>query len=168
MNITLIGMAGAGKTFVGERLANRLGMEFLDVDSHIESLHGKRLEEILQDVGDDTFMQIEEEAIISTTSGKDNLVISAGGSIAYEEVAKKRLKTISKIVYLNVPLPVVTDRIGNSPSRLGQIVGLGSKSFEELFNERTPIYEEIADFRIDADRDADTIVDEIVQVFGND
>ena len=76
MNVTLIGMAGAGKSYIGKRLADRLGHTFLDIDSVLEEMHGEKLEKILEELGDEKFIETEEKAIISATSGKDRHVFS--------------------------------------------------------------------------------------------
>jgi len=144
MNVTLIGMAGAGKSYIGKRLADRLNYTFVDVDLVLEKLHGKALEKILEELGDEKFIETEAKAIISATASKDRHVFSPGGSSIYEPEAMQHLGNVSHIVFLKVPLSVIEKRIGNSSARLGRVVGLGDKSFEELYNERTALYEKYA------------------------
>ena len=58
-NITLIGMPASGKSTVGVLLAKRLGLSFVDVDILIQEKEKRLLKEIIADVGDDGFMEIE-------------------------------------------------------------------------------------------------------------
>ena len=147
MNVTLIGMAGAGKSFIGEKVAKKLGLEFLDIDRMLlEPEHDKPLQDILDELGDEKFTQWEERAMIDVTKGKDGLLISTPGSVAYEKKALEHFKKISSVIYLQIPFATIEQRVGGT--RRG-IVGLGSKSLRELYDERTPIYEQYADFVVE-------------------
>lgn len=157
-------MAGAGKSYIGERLAQRLAYEFLDIDKVLEKMHGKELEKILEELGDELFLQTESKAIIAATKGKDKHVFSPGGSAIYEPEAMEHLDTISRIVFIKVPLSTIEKRIGNSPTRLGRVVGLRNKSFKDLLEERTSLYEKYAHHvihteNLSADESVQAIVD---------
>lgn len=160
MNITLIGMPGAGKSFVGRRLADRLGMEFLDVDRQlIEPTHGKPLQEILDELGPEKFMTVESQAIIVGTIGRSEQVISPGGSAVYKKETMDHLKDISTVIYLQVPFFTLEARLGNIPRG---IVGLGEKLLKQLYDERTPLYEKYADLTIECEgKNTEQIVAEI-------
>ncbi len=161
MNVALIGMAGAGKSYVGTRLADRLGWNFLDTDKLLEEKHQKSLQEILDGMGDETFMRAEGKELIDATVGKDQLVISPGGSIVYNVEAMDHLKKSSKIIYLRVPFATIEKRVGDVPRG---IVGLGRKSLRELYDERISLYEDYADAIIDAeDRSLEEGLDAIVR-----
>ena len=60
-NIVLIGMPGAGKSTVGVVLAKNLGMSFVDSDLLIQEQKGKKLSELIEEHGNEGFLQIEEE-----------------------------------------------------------------------------------------------------------
>ena len=53
MNITLIGMAGAGKSHIGAKLAKRLELELLDGDALLAEEFGKVIQEILDEIGEE-------------------------------------------------------------------------------------------------------------------
>lgn len=162
MNVTLIGMPGAGKSFVGRRLADKLGLDFLDVDrALLEPTHGKPLQEILDELGEEKFILAEGQAIIVGTIGKGDLVISPGGSVVYRKETMEHLKDISTVIYLKVPFSTVEARVANIPRG---IVGLGTRSLKELYDERTPLYENYADFTIETEgHNTDEIVKEIIE-----
>lgn len=149
MNLTLIGMSGAGKSFIGERVAERLGLDFLDVDTAIEEMQGKPLFEILSALGDEEFVRSEAKAAVELIGAKDNLLISTGGSIVYSPDAMAYLRAISKVVYLRVSFPTIEKRVADSADRVSRIVGLGKKTLRELFDERAPLYEKYAHHIID-------------------
>ncbi len=57
--ITLIGMAGAGKSTVGSALAQELGWAFVDSDHLIEAAYGARLQDITDKLGKAAFLDTE-------------------------------------------------------------------------------------------------------------
>ena len=65
MNITLIGMAGAGKSTIGRVLAKRLEYTFIDVDRLITEKAGVPLQVLIDKQGDSSFVKLEEEAILN-------------------------------------------------------------------------------------------------------
>lgn len=154
MNLTLIGMAGAGKSYVGKRLAQKLGFGFLDIDGYLEEQYGKELEKIVEEMGDEAFIEAEGRAIIEATSGKDSHIFSPGGSSIYEPEAMEHLARISRIVYLRAPFATVERRIGGSAARMGRIVGIRGKSFRQLFDERVCLYEKYAHLSLPVEDDA--------------
>ena|SRR3989344_3173676 len=166
MNITLVGVAGAGKSYIGKHLAERLGLEFLDVDRMLlEPAHKKPLQQILQELGDKKFMQWEERMMIDATIGKDGLVTATPGSVVYEKAALEHFKNMSKVVYLQVPFETIEKRVGAPRG----IVGLGNKTLRELFDERVPLYEHSADFTVDtAPRTLEEVVEAVVAGLGVD
>lgn len=77
-NVFLIGYMGVGKTTIGKKLANRLGLEFVDLDAVIEQDQKQNISEIIRTQGEKHFREIEEEKLIEI-SKKNNLLISTGG-----------------------------------------------------------------------------------------
>lgn len=164
-NITLIGMAGAGKSSVGVILAHSLGWSFQDIDKLTEEERGKSLQNILNELGDNSFMK-EESSKIKELSKIQNTVIAPGGSIVYSRDAMELLKNISAVVYIHADLKNIEERI-NADSR--GIVGLRGKTFEELFKERENLYKHFADITIDASQKTpEEIVAEIVSIISHE
>ena len=63
-NIVLIGMPGCGKSTVGALLAAALHMDFVDTDIVLQEQQGKKLQTIIDAVGNDAFLKIEEQRFI--------------------------------------------------------------------------------------------------------
>lgn len=151
MNITLIGMAGAGKSKIGKRLAERLGLQCIDIDDVLAETHGKGIQSILDEVGEEEYLRREEEALISATAGKDGILISPGGSVIYRDGGMDHIKNLSTVVYLKAPFETIEERLRDAPPRA--IIGLGRKSLRELYDERHPLYERYADITVEAGKD---------------
>jgi len=144
-SITLIGMAGAGKSFIGRNLAQQLGFEFIDGDDLIIAKYGP-LQELLDSQGEQKFGQIETEVILGLGQ-MEKLVFSPGGSAAYWPQAMNYLQNNSIIIYLYDTYENVIKRVKNLETR--GIVGLKDKSFRQLYQERDHLYKKYADFIID-------------------
>jgi shikimate kinase len=145
MNLTLIGMAGAGKSTIGKALARHLNYTFIDVDSLITEEAGMTLQTLIDQQGDPALIRFEEEAILKLEQ-MDKCIISPGGSVVYSEKAMEHLRKVSKIVFLDAPFRSIVKRIHNTKNR--GIVGLRERSLKELYQERVVLYKKYADFSI--------------------
>jgi len=163
MNITLIGMAGAGKSTIGKALAKRLDYTFIDVDGMITKRTGMPLQALIDKQGDSALIRFEEEAILELEQ-VDDCIISPGGSVVYSEKAMEHLKKISKIVFLDASFRSIVRRIPNARKR--GIVGLRDRSLKELFEERLVLYKKYADFsiRIKGRENVQKIAGKIIQL----
>ena len=146
-NIVLIGMPSCGKSTIGVVLAKAIGYRFVDSDLIIQERTGKLLSEIIEDEGIDTFNQIENDVNASLEYTK--AVIATGGSAIYGEKAMEHLRSIGTIVYIELPLESLKERIGDLNAR-GVSIKDG-QTFDELFEERKPLYEKYADITIHAE-----------------
>lgn len=163
MNITLIGMAGSGKSTIGRALARRLSYTFIDVDCLITEKTGMTLQALIDKQGDFALIRFEEEAILKLEQVNE-CIISPGGSVVYSEKAMEHLKKVSKIVFLDAPFRSIVKRLRNSRNR--GIVGLKDRSLKELFEERIILYNKYADFsiKIRERENVQKIVDRILQL----
>ena len=159
-------MPGAGKSLVGKEIARRMNLHFIDTDEIIRQRTGLSIGETLAKLGDEMFIQMEEEVVLQL-GDFDNCVISPGGSVIYSGKAMDFLKRKSVVVFLNVPLEVILDRI--EPQR--GVVRLRDRALRDLFNERLPLYEKYSHCTIFANRDARSIAEDIeglIKVLGKE
>lgn len=145
--VSLIGMAGAGKSTLGRMLAERLDWASLDTDSLIEATYGMPLQQVLDGLGLDEFLRAEE-ALVSMLSVR-RTVISTGGSVVYGPKAVERLKLLGPVVFLDIGLETFLKRVGGGEGR-GLAIAPG-KTREDLFAERQPLYRAAADHTIRTD-----------------
>ena len=143
-NIVLIGMPGSGKSTVGRILSKRTGMSQVDTDVLIERSENMKLQDIIDKNGLERFAQIEEAVLLELDL--KNYIVSTGGSAVYYPKAMEHLKESSTIVYLKTPLSKLLRNIRNMDSR-GISVKPG-QTFEDLYNERCPLYEKYADITV--------------------
>jgi len=146
--ITLIGMAGSGKTTIGLALARALGWAFLDTDSLIESAYATKLQDISDALSRDAFLDMEADFICSLRTSRT--VISTGGSVVYRERGMARLQSLGLIVGLKCPYRVIEERVSRNPQR-GLVIAEG-QTLESLCEERSRLYAKYADIACDATR----------------
>jgi shikimate kinase len=144
-NIILIGMPGSGKSTIGVVLAKNLGYHFIDSDLLIQEKEHRLLHEIIQQNGLDYFNKVEND--VNASIEADRCVIATGGSVIYGREAMMHLKSIGKVVYLQLPEEELVLRLGDLNSR-GVSIRPG-QSFASLYDERIPLYEKYADYTLD-------------------
>lgn len=143
-NIVLIGMPGVGKSTVGVILAKVLGYKFLDADLVIQEQEGKLLREIIEEVGTDGFIEVENRVNAGLLCSKT--IIATGGSVIYGKEAMEHLKEIGTVVYLEVSFSTLEKRLSDIKGR-GVVLKEGQTLYD-LYKERTPLYEKYADVRV--------------------
>lgn len=144
-NIVLIGMPASGKSTVGVILAKILGMNFIDTDIVLQQQEGSRLSEIMKTGGVEGFLQTEEKVVLGIRAG--NSMIATGGSVVYSDAAMKHLSGGATVVYLKVPFQRLKRRLHDLRGR--GVVLWGGESLEEMFAERSVLYERYGDITIE-------------------
>ena len=146
-NIVLIGMPGAGKSTVGVVLAKILGFEFLDSDLLIQRQEGKVLHKLIAQHGIDGFIAIENQ--VNRDIHTTDTVISTGGSVIYGDEAMQSLKKEGIVVYIQLSYEGLKRRLGDLTKR-GVVLKEGF-TLQDLYNERSPLYEKYADVIVNVD-----------------
>ena len=147
MNISLIGMPGAGKSTVGVVLAKQMGMQFIDTDILIQIREHATLEQILQQQGYLALRAIEGQIIQQLDV--QNSVIATGGSAVYNQGAMQNLQRLGKVVYLRVSPQQLSERLGDFAQR--GIAAATTISLAQLLEERTPLYEQYAQYALNSE-----------------
>ena len=147
-NLVLIGMPGAGKSTNGLLLAKALGKDFVDTDVLIQVREGETLQRIM-DSSDYLQLRKIEESVL-THIDVNNTVIATGGSAVYSENGMAHLKKNGIVVYLETPLQTLEQRIHDYETR--GIAKQPEQSFDDLFIERSKLYNQYADIVIHCDQ----------------
>ena len=163
-NISFIGMAGCGKSTIGEAVSTKLGISFVDTDLLIEEKHNLSLEEI-KNKYDYKFLRTEEENIILDLNSSTQ-IISTGGSAIYSNNSMKHLKKFSSVIYIDTPLEIIIKRID-----IGQERGLAvpkDMSVAEVYYEREPLYRKHSDFILNGSKSIDELFNDVKKIFLNE
>jgi shikimate kinase len=157
--VYLVGMPGAGKSTVGQELAGRLGVPFVDLDVEIERETGSRVAEIFRDEGEASFRALEAAALVKA-SMQDPAVVACGGGVVLEPANRITLRNTGVAVYLNVPFEELRRRVQPAADRpLIREEG----DLERLLASRGPLYREFAAHVVDASGEPGEVADAIVE-----
>ncbi|RLQ21825.1 shikimate kinase [Seongchinamella sediminis] len=144
--ISLIGMPGAGKSSVGVLLAKLSGLRFIDTDLDIQVREQATLQEIVDSRGHEYLRRVEEAVLLDIAL--DHALVSTGGSVVYSPAIMRRLRALGPVVYLQADLATLEARVAAAPPR--GIASAAGHSFADVYAERTPLYEQYADYTVDA------------------
>lgn len=155
-NIVLTGMPGSGKTTIGNMLAEKLGMEFIDTDKIIEQNENRSIPEIIKNDGEKAFRDIETKAVFSVSS-LQNKVIATGGGVVLRDENIHLLKQNGKIYFLDRN---IDDIVPTADRPLTS----DYESLKKRYEERYKIYTKTADRQI-LNQDAKKTAEEIIKDF---
>ena len=148
INIIFIGLMGSGKTSIGKHLSKTLGKKFIDTDHAIEMKTGVNVATIFELEGEKGF-RLREKNFLKELKSYQNLIIATGGGIILSLTNKKLLSNLGKIFYLKSNPRELALRLKGDKSRpLLQNVNM-EETLCALFEERDPIYNDIADYIIE-------------------
>ncbi len=110
MRIYLTGFMASGKSTVGPRVAERLGLGFLDLDDLIEARAGRSIPEIFAEQGEAGFRRQEAEAL-RATARREDVVVALGGGALVEADNLAFARAHGTVVYLRVPVEELARRL---------------------------------------------------------
>lgn len=159
LTAVIIGAPGAGKTSVGRRVAERLGVPFADSDHLIEQREGMRVSDIFIEQGEEHFRHLEHEVIAEAVRAASGVLSLGGGAVMTP--GTPTLLEGNPVVWLEVDVSDAAHRVGMNASRpllLGNVRG----TLTNLLKERTPVYESLATIRVPTSgRSLRAVVDDV-------
>ncbi|WP_164946860.1 chorismate mutase [Clostridium sp. FP1] len=159
-NIVLIGMPGSGKSTIGEILAEKLGMSFLDIDTYIEKSTNLKITEIFKN-GEDLFRDIEAKAVLEV-SERVPAVISTGGGVIKRYDNIKSLKKNGIIIYINRPIKNI---VGDIEVKTRPLLSKDPSQLYLIFEERGPLYKKYCDYEIMNISNTYDVVNNIIEIY---
>lgn len=164
MGVALVGARGAGKTTVGRALAEALERPFVDLDDEVERLGGAPVGDVLTRLGDDAFRALEERALREVLERAPEAVLATGGGTLTRQGARDLLRERTAAIYLHAAPEVLAARVVADAGRARPALRPGGPLAEAraLVAERDPLYREVARLVVDASRDVNEVVAEIV------
>ncbi len=173
--IVLIGLMGAGKSTVGRRLAARLGVNFLDTDSEIETAAGMTIPEIFEKHGEPAFRRGENKVIerLLQDMSKGHPpggVLATGGGAFMDPETRKNIAHYGVSVWLRADVELLLKRVARRNNRPLLRNGDPRETMLRLRDERYPVYA-LADIVVDSveaphEEVVDMILEKLAEYFG--
>ncbi|NLU49891.1 MAG: shikimate kinase [Syntrophomonadaceae bacterium] len=140
-NIVLVGFMGTGKSAIGQRLAQRLGMNFVDTDREIEKLTGMTVAEIFRKSGEKRFRS-EEKLMAAKLARRQGLVVSCGGGMVLDPDNVKELGRRGVIIRLEANAEDIYRRVMKKRQQRPLLKrGLTLEELRQLMAEREKSYQ---------------------------
>ena len=146
MHIFLVGMAGAGKTSLGRRLATNLNLPFIDTDQRVSEIMGMSVIEIFQSFGEE-FFRNAESGVLMELVGKPPCVVSTGGGLPTVQENVQLMQNLGIIIHVDRPLDQILSDI--KMERRPTLIGGSHENVIDQYNERIGYYRACADYRLD-------------------
>lgn len=163
-NIVLLGFMGTGKTAIGKKVAERLDMDYLDVDELIEEEAGISISEIFSRFGEAHFRDLESK-MVEKVSQYENKVMATGGGIVLRKENMDNLRKKGILICLTARPEVILERTKDEHHRPLLEVDYPLATVKELLKFRAPYYAQ-ADYSIDTSPlTIDQVVEEVIKLY---
>ncbi len=160
-HLILVGFMGSGKSTIGQVLANKLKLTFVDTDRLIEKQQGCSISKIFEQFGEATFRQMETEVLRELLKEEKPLIISTGGGLPLKEENVRILKELGFVIMLDVNKFTVLRRLKKDTTR-PLLKGYNvEEKVDKLLTYRREYYEAAADRIVDVNTSS---VEQIVNV----
>ncbi len=157
-HVFLCGLPGAGKSSVGPRLAEKLGLPFTDLDEVLVREAGRSVAEIFAQQGEAAFRARETEALRKLVAGGRRVIALGGGTLG-ARAARLCVRRSGHLLWLAASSELCLSRIPDASSRpllAADPRGPGAR-LRALAEQRDPLYARLADVRLEADAPLDQL-----------
>jgi len=149
-HLVLVGPMGAGKSSIGRRLAARLGLPFIDMDTEIEARAGTRVATIFELEGEAGFRAREREMLDDVLRASSQ-VIAAGGGVVLADDNRRALRERAFVVCLDITVDGQLERLARDRTRPLLQRDDREAVLRDLAVARAAYYAEVADLRFSTD-----------------
>ena len=148
--VVLIGPPGAGKSTIGKALAKEIATEFVDSDSEIERITGKKISDIFVEEGEAVFRKTEVEVVTALLDGFEGVIALGGGAPINTQIQEALTGVEYPVIFIDVSISQAANRIGFNKDRPLLLIN-PRQQWMNLMSERRPIYEKLASQTVNSD-----------------
>ena len=158
-NIAIIGISCCGKTEGGALLAEKLNMNFVDIDIKIEEEIKMPIKEIFSKYGEPYFRNLEKETIEKVALCKDTVISTGGGAVLNDE-SMQALKNTSTVIFIERDIAQIINTVQDTSTR--PLLKDGAQALYDLYKTREHLYRKYADVTVLNNGTLDELVDKII------
>jgi shikimate kinase len=140
--LVLVGLMGAGKSSIGRRLAQKLGVPFADADAEIEKAAGRTIPEIFEAFGEAEFRNGERRVIRRLIEAGGPRVLATGGGAFMADDTRSLIKERASTLWLKADFDTLYERVSRRSNRPLLKTADPKATLQELMDRRYPIYAE--------------------------
>lgn len=148
-NLFFVGPMGAGKSTLGKRVADTLGLPFFDLDHEIQAQCGADVALIFDIEGECGFRR-RESAMLAEFAARDGIVLATGGGAILADANRSVLRERGFVVFLETTVDEQLERLARDRKRPLLAAPDRRERLEQLAAQRNTLYREIADLTLPA------------------
>jgi shikimate kinase len=161
-SVVIVGLMGAGKSTIGKRVAQMLGLNFADADTEIETASRMTIPELFENYGEPEFRDLERR-VIKRILRSGPRVLATGGGAFMNEATRKAIAKAGISVWLKAELDVLMERVSRKSNRPLLKTADPRATMQKLMDDRYPVYA-LADLTIiSRDEKKDVMASEVVE-----
>lgn len=160
-SLVFVGLMGAGKTAIGRRVAQLLGLQFVDSDHEIEAAARMSIPDLFESYGEAEFRSLERR-VISRLLKSGPQVIATGGGAFMNEQTRRAINRHGVSVWLNAELDTLLERVSRRQNRPLLHNADPVEVLQKLIDERYPFYSKADVEVMSRDATRETIADEVI------
>lgn len=142
-------MAGAGKSAISRRVAQRVGLECADIDALVsEQCGGRSIADVFADIGEPAFRELESATLADVLAGDAPTVVATGGGIIERDINRDALASRCRVVWLSASDEVLSARLHASSVRRPLLEGDLDANLRRLRERREHLYRDLADLTV--------------------
>jgi len=147
--IFICGFMGAGKSTIGEALAEKMDLPFYDLDAFIEEQAGRSIPDIFKLEGEKKFRQHERSALLEIIRKRKGIIALGGGTLQNQHLVD-HIKVNGTLVFIKASMETILQRVMRHENRpmlwndKGEMKSKKKlrKDLKVLYNQRLPLYEQ--------------------------
>lgn len=150
-HLLLVGMMGVGKTTVGRIASNRLGRALIDSDQVIEQRTGRTVRDIFEAEGEQAFRALETQVLLEALGSLEPSVIVAAGGVVLDPANRRAINAAdARVVWLVAETATLAERVERGGHR-PLLDGDTTATLQRMWEERQPLYRDVADAVVSVD-----------------
>lgn len=161
-SVVFVGLMGAGKTVIGRRVADMLGLPFVDSDHEIEAVSRMSVPDLFARYGEAEFRSLERR-VIARLLKTGPRVLSTGGGAFMDSATRRAVAQRGIAIWLKADLSTLMERVARKPTRPLLNNADPRAVMERLMAERHPFYAQ-ADLTVNSRNESkDVIAGEVLR-----
>lgn len=152
-HLVLVGLMGSGKTNVARRVGERMGWRVVDLDAVVEATAHCSIPELFSRHGEQRFRDLETAALATALTDSEPSVLATGGGVVVRQHNRDLLRAAHDafVVWLEAPPAALAERVAGTAATRPLLAHDPLGALTLLAEQRTALYAEVADQRIDTD-----------------